>query len=90
MRSMTFRVAPVLIAGLLVAACGGAASSVTPPSSPASILPAPTGDEAVGVRDLASVADGFALRAWYPAAAGTGEPEAPYLTDAAWDAWARR
>ncbi len=85
MRTTTFRYVTVVAAGLLLVACGATTPSVTPLPSPASMLPAPTGDRAVGVRDLAPVADGFTLRAWYPAALGTGEPGAPYLTAAAWD-----
>ncbi len=40
----------------------------------------------MGVRDLAPVAEGFALRVWYPATAGSGVAGTPYMSDAAWEA----
>ena len=48
------------------------------------LLPDPSGDLAVGVRDLDRVADGFGVRVWYPAVAGTGTAGAPYATDQQW------
>ena len=86
MRSMAFKSVSTLAAGLLVTACGSTAPTVSPAPSPTSILPAPTGHEAVGVRDLAPVADGYALRVWYPATAGSGVAGTPYLSEAAWEA----
>lgn len=78
-RSRVFVSAAVVTVGILGAGCG---------SSTPSVLPRPTGAEAVGVRDLAPVTGGFGLRAWYPAVAGTGTPGAPWMTDAQWDAFA--
>lgn len=94
MRSMAFKSVCWLAAGLLMTACASTtptasrASSLasTPTPSPASILPAPTGDESVGVRDLAPVAEGYAVRVWYPATDGSGVAGTPYMSDAAWAA----
>jgi dienelactone hydrolase len=93
----------LIMAGSLVAACGGpsavspspsgAAASATPAAAATpsldvtSVMPPPSGDLAVGVRDLDPVATGFASRAWYPAIPDTGTPGAPYMTDAAWLAY---
>lgn len=57
-------------------------------STSPSLLPKPTGDEAIGVRDLAPVAGGFALRAWYPAVTGSGTSGAPWMTAAQWETFA--
>jgi len=90
---MASRTILTLAAALLVIACGSTTPTVSPASnpaqspvpSPASILPAPTGDEAVGVRDLAPVAGGYAVRVWYPATADSGAAGTPYMSEAAWE-----
>ncbi len=54
------------------------------------LLPEPSGELPVGVRDLDRVADGFGVRVWYPAVAGTGTAGAPYATDQQWTAFGAR
>ena len=80
-RSRVLVLVAVVTVGLWGAGCGTSSSS---------ILPDPTGDESIGVRDLAPVPGGFALRAWYPAEAGSGTPGAPWMTAAEWEKFASR
>jgi dienelactone hydrolase len=67
-------------------ASGQAVSTPSPGATLAEglLLPELSGDLAVGVHDLDPVADGFGVRAWYPAIAGTGTAGAAYATDEQW------
>ena len=83
-RPSVLAVVAMVTVGLLATGCDDSSESSS------SVLPKPTGDEAIGVRNLAPVAGGFALRAWYPADDGTGTPGAPWMTDAQWAEFSTR
>lgn len=76
----------VIGATLTLAAFGGsgnpAAAAMLPSStaSTSSLLPAPTGTFAVGVRTVPGVAPDATTRVWYPARRGSGTAGVPYLT----------
>lgn len=57
-------------------------ASASAPSVAGSLLAEPTGPAAVGVRDVPSVSPGATARLWYPALAGTGTTEPPYVSAA--------
>lgn len=56
-----------------------ATSATTAPSSP-SLLTEPTGPEAIGTREVPAVSPDANGRLWYPAVAGTGTSEPPYIS----------